>query len=92
MINPPKINHTAADAKPAKIISGVDMENNIASRKNRSEVICSGITPVAQKLIVTRARAAAFVSVGERASGDMSRRRRAPATESEAKKSLRCIY
>jgi hypothetical protein len=61
------------------------MENTIARRKKPREVMCSGITPVAQKQMVTRVRAAVFVSKGDRSSEGKSSIAAAAAMESMAK-------
>jgi len=51
-----------------------------------------GITPVAQKQIVTRERAAVFVSTGERSSGENISIAAAPAMESMAKMFFMAIF
>ena len=58
--------------------SAVETENNMANKKNKRAVMYSGIIPVAQKLIVTRERAAALDSSGENESGGNNRISAAP--------------
>lgn len=64
------------------------MENSIATRKKRRDVICSGIIPVAQRTMVTSDRAATLDSDGERRSGVNNRRARAPIIASVVKTSF----
>ena len=87
--NPPKMSQMAAEENPAKITFAGETENNIASRKKRRDVICSGIMPVAHKTMVTKARAATFDSDGGNSPGGSNNRAAAPNIDNTVKNSFR---
>ena len=69
MIEPPSTSHIVADANDENTTAGCAIASTTASRKNNSEVMYSGIAPVAHSPTVSSISAAACITTGATPAG-----------------------
>src|SRR3954467_4254731 len=84
MNNPPSTSHIVGDAKPENTACGEAIANTIASRKNSSEVTCSGMAPSAHSPTVSTIKAAACMVVAVAPAGGGKKKITAAAMPSNA--------